>query len=343
MLPILSLLVIGQTATSPSISLVSEAIVVRVGDKEHREPIRATEEAEDLRTSYRKDETYVSWGAEGLRIKKGSYEKVSRLPDIALTPKLFSKEEIIKTRSLIEQGQREKEASSMSGSTRIGDYVYFLLRWTDLDGVTWLEALVSVKLTDPKPLPVLLGRFDGTSLSQRATDDRLFPFGESVGVFSTRQDGKWGLATYHRKTNKFDFKEYGRGLADYIPISGKMFLIAEDSGYGKVVIARIDLNTGSRRNLMEANGEVSLVDRQRPFLAEIRTNLGPAIQNMETGCIMAIPAQAAVRRTPFGILTWPPGKPEQAALYSFERFMKLATVKPPAPTQAKPPAPAPGS
>lgn len=331
MLSALPLLLTWQVTpvTAPTITLAPDALVIRVGEKEHREPIKVVEEAEDLRTSYRKDETNVSWGSEGLKIVKGSYTKASRLPDIALTPKLFSREQIIQTRELIAQGKRDKDASSMSGSVRIGDWVYFLLRWTDTDGVTWLEALVSVKLTDPRPLPKLLGRFDGMSLSQRATDDRLFPFGESVGVFSVRPDGKWGLATFHRKTDKFAFKPYGEGLADYIPIAGKMFLIAEDAKYGKTVIARIDLNTGSRRNLMEANGDVSLVDRQRPFLAEIKTNLGPALQNMETGCLMAIPARAAVRRTPFGILTWPPGKPDQAALYSFERFMRLAIVKPP--------------
>lgn len=333
MLPALcSIALAWQGATTPqveppSITLTPDALVVRVAGKEHREPIKMIEEAEDLRTSYRKDETSVSWGADGLKIVKGSYQKVSRLPDVALTPKLFSKEQIIETRSLIEQGSRQKDASSLSGSVRLGDWVYFLLRWTDKEGDNWLEALVSVKLTDAKPVPKLLGRFSGISLSQRATDDRLFAFGESVGVFSVNADGKWGLATYHRKTDEFAFKEYGTGLSDYIPIAGKMFLIAEDSSYGKTVIARIDLNTGSRRNLMESTGDVRLVDRNRPFLAEIQTNLGPALLNMETGCEMSLPPRSAVRRTPFGVLVWPSGKPELASLYSFERFLKLTAVK----------------
>lgn len=320
----------GATAPvePPSITLAPDALIVRVAGKEHREPIRVIEQAEDLRTSYRKDETTVSWGADGLKIVKGDYVKASRLPDIALTPKLFKREEIIQNRDLIAAGKRQREASSLSGSVRIGDWAYFLLRWTDTEGVNWLEALVSVKFTDVRPVPKLIGRFDGMSLSQRATDDRLFAFGESVGVFTVRPDGKWGLATYHRRSDKFAFKEYGTGLSDYIPISGKMFLIAEDSNYGKTVIARIDLNTGSRRNLMESNGGVSLVDRNRPFLAEIQTNLGPALLNMETGCEIALPARAAVRRTPFGVLIWPSGQPAQAALYSFERFVRLATVKP---------------
>ncbi len=314
--------------------MAPDALIVRVGGKEHREPIKVIEEAEDLRTSYRKDETRVSWDADGLNIEKGSYKFSTRLPEIALTPKLFPRSEILTTKDLIAKGKRQAEASSLSGSVRLGDYVYFLIRWTDTDTKTWLEALVNVKLTDPRPKPHLLGRFEGMSLSRRATDDRLFAFGESVGVFTIGEEGKWGLATYHRKTDKFALKEYGVGLSDYIPISGKMFLIAEDASYGKTVIARIDLNTGSRRNLMESNGDVSLVDRNRPFLAEVQTNLGPALLNMETGCVLAIPPRAAVRRTPFGVLIWPSGKPDLASLYSFERFLRLAVVKPAAAAKA---------
>lgn len=316
------------TPTGPTLSLAPDALVVRVGDKSHRELLEVAEETEDLRTSYRKDETRVSWDADGLKIEKGGYRKVSKLPDIALTPKLFSKPEIVANRELIAKGIRQKDASSLSGSLRLGDYVYFLLRWTEKDGKTWLEALVSVKLTDAKPMPKLIGRLTGMSLSRRATDDRLFAFGESVGAFTVDDNGKWGLATYHRKTDKFDFSPYGEGLSDYIWISGKMFLIAEEADYGKTIIARIDLNTGSRRNLMEANGEVRLIDRNRPFLAEITTNLGPALYNMETGCMLAIAPKAAVRRTPFGVLIWPNGQPEKASLYSFERFLKLASVPP---------------
>lgn len=322
----------GQTppvATGPTLSLAPDFLVVRVGDKEHREPLKMIEEAEDLRTSYRKDETRVSWDADGLKISKGAYQLTSRLPEVALTPKLFTKEELVQSKALMAQGKRQKDASSLSGSVRLGDYVYFLLRWTDSEDVTWLEALVSVKLTEARPKPHLIGRFGGMSLSRRATDDRLFTFGESVGIFANHANGKWGLATYHRKTDKFDFKEYGTGLSDYIPISGKMFLIAEEATYGKTVIARVDLNTGSRRNLMEASGDVRLVDRNRPFLAEILTNLGPALYNMETGCMMSIPARSAIRRTPFGVLIWPATDPARAALYSFERFLRLATVSAP--------------
>lgn len=300
--------------------------MIRVNGKEHREPLKIATVAEDLRTSYRKDDTSVSWDSKGLSVKSGSFSSVSLLEDCALSPKLFEKAEIIKNRDLIAEGKRQKTANGLAGSLRLGKHVYFVPRWIDKEGKVWLEALVSINLDDAKPKWKLLGKFNGSSLSKSSVESRLFPQGASVCMFAIQPSGSWGLASYEPSKAAFAFKELGKDLEDYLYIGGKMFMIAEATSYGKTRLARYDLGTGARRDLMEAKGDILLVDDNKPYLVEVQTNLGPALRNLETGAQLAIPPRSAVRRTPFGVLVWPVDDPKQAVLYSFERYVRLAIV-----------------
>ncbi len=312
--------------TSPTLTLAADALVIAVNGKEHREPLKIATVAEDLRTSYRKDETSVSWDSRGLHVKNGSFESTSLLEDCALSPRLFERAEIIENRDLIAAGKQGKAANGLAGSLRLGKYVYLLPRWSDTSGKVWLEALVSVNLDDPKPRWKLLGKFNGYSLLKSAIESRLFPQSANVCLFATQASGRWGMASFDPATQKFAFKELGEKLEDYIYIGGKMFMISEATSYGKTRLARFDLETGARRDLMEAKGDILLVDDHKPYLVEIQTNLGPALRNLETGCQLAISPRSVVRRTPFGVLVWPVDDPQQAALYSFERYVRLAIV-----------------
>ena len=72
---------------------------------------------------YRKDANYAVWDSRGLTIRKDGRVRNTRLPDIALTPKLFSRDEILQTKDLLQNKKRQKGADALSGSMRVGNGV----------------------------------------------------------------------------------------------------------------------------------------------------------------------------------------------------------------------------
>jgi len=340
------LLLLGQT-TPPALILDRDVFVVRGLGKEVREPVVRHEEPES-KASYRKDDAFAVWDSRGISVRHGSFAYSSKLPEVALTPKLFTKEEIIANRDAIAKGDLAKEASALSGSRRIGDEVFFLVRWDDKAGKPWLEALVKVNLGLAKPKPELVGRFEGMTPGGVAVDDQLMvapagPQGTPVlSALVRKTDATWGLATYDRLEKVFAFKSFGSGLLKAFPISSRLVLAMEATDYGKVRVARVDLTTGSRRELAELPGSPAFIDAEAPPLVKVPTNLGFALRNLETGVQLNLPDKPVVRRTQAGILVWQDGKPEGAALYSPERFLRLATAtkastQPKPVEQAKPP------
>jgi hypothetical protein len=223
--------------------------------------------------------------------------------------------------------------------------VYFLARWVDSGGATWLEALVKVNLKLPKPKPELVGKFDGFTVAKAAVDDQLLLLGSSPAAFVSRPDRGWGVGTFDRAKKAFAFQPLGLDLMDAIALSPRLALAMEKTDYGKVRVSRFDLVTGARRDVAELDGKPTFVDSSVPPLARVPTNLGEALRNLETGVQLMLPQNAIVRRTPAGLIIWPSRKPQLAALFAPERFLKLASVKaaPPAeteqgsPTAHKPP------
>ena len=63
-------------------------------------------------------------------------------------------------------------------------------------------------------------------------------------------------------------------------------------------------------------------------MAIVPTNLGPALNNLDTGAELLLPDKPMVKRTAAGMLVWSTGKPSACVLYSPERFVKLAVAAP---------------
>lgn len=309
---------------TPSIIFDGASFHVRGLGKEVVEPL-----AGDLppsRVTYRKDDSFAVWDSRGLSVRHRSFTLSTRLPEIALTPKLFPKEEIVANRAMIARGERFKEATALSGSRRIGDEVFFLVRWDDKSGKPWLEALVRVNLKLAKPKPELIGRFDGLSVARTLLDDQLVLIGASPAAFVRSETGAWGVGLLDRAKGEFAFNPLGQGLRSAIALSPRLALAMEDTGYGKVRVVRIDLVTGARRDVAELSGAPTFIDRETPALALVPTNLGDALRNLETGAQMSLPAKPVIRRTNAGILVWNEGQAETCTLYSPERFLKLASA-----------------
>lgn len=319
-------------AQVPSVVFDGSGFRLKGLGKEVTEPLASP--VSTTKVTYRRDDAFAVWDARGLSVRHRTFTMSTRLPEIAVTPKLFAKEDILVTKELVEKGERTREATALSGSRRLGDEVFFLVRWEEKSGKPWLEALVKVNLKQDKPKPELVGRFGGFTAARGQVDDQLVLVAGSPAAFVRTEDGKWGVSSYNRETNAFAFTPLGQSLRAATTLSPRLAIAMEDTGYGRVRVARIDLTTAARRDVAELVGEPKFVDSGVPPLAIVPTNLGLALRNLDTGVQMLLPEKPVVRRTDAGILVWAEGEPKSAALYSPERFLKLAVAAAPPATKS---------
>jgi hypothetical protein len=292
---------------------------------------------------YRKDANYAVWDSRGLTVRKGKKTHSSRLPDIVLTPKLFSNGEILQTRALIATGDLKKNADALSGACQVGDLVYFLPRWDDKDGKPWLEALVQVDLAGPDLDAKLIGRFDGLTLSKLKLDNQLFATPKGL-LAVTRENNphpnpspsagaqgeglpisQWGVATFDPKTQLFVFKPAGQDLAEYWRLSPNELLAEEKTTYGSKTLARVETSTGAKRILEEFHGTASIVSTQNPLVVRLTRSNGDTLLNLESGAAAEISSTAQARVVDHQIVVW---NQQTSALYDPSRWNKVLSGDP---------------
>lgn len=321
---LLCLSVYQQPVDKPSINYFQENFIVRVGAKRETVPLQLPREKPVLSVSFRKNKNYAVWDDRGLTIRIGKEAKSTRLDAIATSPKAFSTEEIIQTAGLIEKKQRTKGATSLSGAKRVGNLVFFLARWEEKDGKPWLEALVSVDLTESTFHPKFLARLPGLTLSSKKIDDSLFVLSDRLSAVS-RRDQQWGINSFNADSGEFEFKELGRGLESYQPLSPRIGAFVEKTSYGARVGGRVDLSTLARKNLVEGKGSMKFADTQEPLIALLSTGSNVKLTNTNTGAQLDLLSSTAMRRTPLGLVVWSPfNNPRRAWLYSYDRWSQLA-------------------
>jgi hypothetical protein len=299
--------------------------VVRHGSDVVRVPIDPPVPKPHLVVLYRRDRTYAVWDDRGLTIRHGSHVQSYRLPEIAITPKLFSADEIRRTIDLIHAGKRQKDADALSGSKRIGADVYFLVRWDGADGKPWLEALVKVDLTQPAPKPVLVGKFEGLSIATKKVDEMLFLANGRLAV-ATRRDHDWGIASYAWPAHEFQFRSVGDGLMAAFP-SG---LFTEKTSYGTILGGRVDSRTFEPSRLVEdrplTGSAIEWLDGDEPPIAMTSSPGGRALGDCETGAELPVSLGAKACRAGRFVIVWSPGpSPAHAYVYEPESWTRLAS------------------
>lgn len=321
---LLCLSVYQQPVDKPSLNFFQENFIVRVGEKRATVPLTLPKERPVLSVSFRKDKNYAVWDDRGLTIRIGNEAKSTRLDDIATSPKVFERDEILKTAELIEKKQRTKGATALSGAKRVGNQVFFLARWEEKDGKPWLEALVSVDLTEKTFHPKFLARLPGLTLADKKIDDRLFILSEKLSAVA-RKGEQWGVTSFNADSEEFEFREIGRKLESYQPISARIGAFVERTDYGAMVGGRVDLNSLARKNLVEGKGSLKFADTNEPLIALLSRGNNVRLLNTDTGAELELLSSVAMRRTPLGLVVWSPfDKPRRAWLYSFERWSPLA-------------------
>jgi len=311
-----------QTPQVPSLQVVGNKINVTIGGK--KETVNADDdpakEKELNHVAFRRDNRWAVWDARGLTIRDGSKASSTKLGDIAVSPRAFTREEILKNLDLFKSKKRAKDSDSLSGSVRLGTKCYFLPRWTAQDGATWLEALVVVDLSESNPKPKFVGRFKGFSSSFRPIDDKLFVVKDELALVS-KQGDTWGLSTYDEPLSSFEFNPLGSNLVSYF--RGGYFL--ESTSYGTYIVGQIDLGTGVRKNLFETRSKmVELSDGST--LAILRSKENTVIKNLKTGGQVTHSANAYVTPVNNYVLVWTKDARTTAWLYEPMRWTAVATA-----------------
>jgi hypothetical protein len=303
--------------------LRSGSSVLRVPLKELKKP---TPKASLDRVVFRKDDAYAVWDSRGLTVRKGNRSLTTRYPEIALSPRMFTADEIHATRTLLALGARSLWASSIGGALRIGNRAYFLLQWRGLGDRPWLEALVSVDLAESSLRPLLHGRFEGTSLAPEDDPNGLTALGRQVVWLAQRTDRVWGRVTFSEESRQIEFKPMGKGLERHALHSATVGNFTEKTSYGSRLLGRMDLRFPATRHLMETRGSVHLLDEKHPWLALAHEENGLWLHNLESGAKLRAPESVGFRRNSFGLLVWSPsGRPRSAVLYDVNRFERLAS------------------
>ena len=319
---LVSALIQTKTAQIPSLQVVGNKINVTIGGK--TQTVSADEDPSKEKAidhvAYRRDNRWAVWDNRGLTIRDGKKASSTKLGDIAVSPRAFPRDEILKNLDFFKSGQRTKDCDSLSGSVRMGTKCYFLPRWTAKSGGTWLEALVMVDLSEANPKPKYVGRFKGFSASYKPIDDKLFVVKDQLSLVS-RQGDTWGLSSYDDSQSSFEFNPLGSNLVSYF--RGGYFL--ESTSYGTYIVGQIDLSTGIRKNLFETRSKmVELADGSS--LAILRTKENTVIKNLKTGGQVTHSANAFVEPINNYVLVWTRDTRVTAWLYEPMRWTAIATA-----------------
>jgi hypothetical protein len=278
------------------------------------------------RIVFRKDDAFAVWDSRGLSVRKAGRLFSTRLPEIALTRKLFSVDEILTTRTLIFMQFRNPLADRLLGARRVGSKAYFLIGWTDASGQSWLEALVSVDLDAEQPRPSLVGRFPGRAARMSGDPNRLRLVDGAPSAIITDAEGRWGLSRLVGEEGAFDFAPLGSSLESVRIHSGGLGSFVEATPYGSRILGRFDLRHKAAKRLMETRGLPALLDLETPWLAIAHEEGGAWLHNLDSGAKLRLPEPCGLRRTKLGLLVWSPRiNPTSATLFEVDRCEPIAS------------------
>lgn len=321
---ILSLALQTQAINGPTVQYYQQSFQIHAPGDIESVPLTPAEAAGPKSVAFRKNEAFAVWDERGLTVRRGGDAVSSRMPEVAVSPRVFPREEILRTLQRIRDGECTKEAAALSGARRIGKDAFFLLRWVDNSGKSWAEALIQVDLTALKLSPHLVGRFAGISSATKDVDDKLMIVQGKLAIIGSAHDS-WGLDTYDPSTQQFDVVQMGAKLESILAISSTQSLFVETSTYGSTIAGRIDIETGTRKILYEGRERATFLDTSDPVIVIARTGTKTKLINCSTGAVRLIPYDIDARRVGKDILLWwDPSSPTAAWLISPTSWVTLA-------------------
>lgn len=305
---------------SPTIQVGNGRIEVIAADQVTA--VGASVEGPEKTALFRNGDRFVAWDERGLTITAGGKSKSTKLRDVAVTPKLFTREEIQENVRLSKASQRSLEASVAVGWERLGDVVYFLLRWVGEKERPWLEAIVQVDLSAERPAPSLVGRFESFAVIP-LDGDGLSRVGDRLSIVTRSAGEAWSVETLDPKGGAVDSFQAGSSLLRYSWFDGNVWFV-EATTYGTEVAGWFDCSTRMRQVQAEARATILCVSRE-PRLIKIVGRRGAALRWLPTGSEIRLPPATGVAPAKgWVVLFSPERKPTKATLYSPERWTVVA-------------------
>lgn len=331
-----------QEGPRPRIVLRTNEFVLSRAGKTERVPLKPPTDQSTLfwppePLLFRKDDAYVVWDVRGLTIRQKDWLYHTWLTSVPTSPRLFTREEILETKELLQKGDRQQNASTLAGAYRDGNDVFLLAKWEDRTGRTWAEALFKVDLTEAKPKPALIGKFDGLSLNLRPGKSALFSRDGKPSVW-IRTDDAWGLGSFDTTGEIFEFKRVGERLEKAELTSERVGWFIERTALPSRILYRWDSVTLAKRQLLETPGTIRPINKVEPWIAVVEEDEAIYLQNAATGSRNQLPPDAGYRTTSFGVLVWTPFlRPRSAVLFDPEKWTPRARWS------ARPDSPAPST
>jgi hypothetical protein len=322
---ILSLALKTQARDRPTVQYYQQTFQISARGDKSSVPLAPEETPNSKSLEFRKNDSFAVWDDRGLTVRRGEQSSSSHLPEIAVSPRAFPREEILKTIDRIKSGEVTKDAAGLSGARRIGKDVYFLVRWEDKTGKPWAEALVQVDLSADKLAPHLLGRFGGLSSATKSIDDKLLIADGKLAIVEHSRN-TWGLSTYDPATKQFSTQEMGATLVSVESLGSSQALFVETSVYGSTIAGRVDMVTGTRKILYEGREHARFLDSEAPEIVLAGSGEKNKLIDCVTGAVRAIPYKIDARRVGKDILLWSdPASPTRVWLMSPASWTTLAT------------------
>jgi hypothetical protein len=322
-----ALVLLATQAPKVTLTFFQEHFIVRDGVYNESAPLKLPSDEPKLSMLFRKNDTFAVWDERGLTIRVGSKVKSTRFPDIATSPKAFTRPEIQATQKEIRAGRRSRDVSGLSGAVRVGSKVFLLGRWVDRSHKTWSESLIQVDLADKFPKPKFLSRIHALSLADRPLDNQVFVMDNRLS-YVARNGNVWGLQQFDPRNGRFTFDDLGESLVDYVPLpslssslTNPVGLFVEKTPYGTTIAGRVDLHGRGRKTLAEARASMRFIDAYDPECVVLSFGKSAAIINTDTGAMYDLPVPSSTRRTNRGVVIWTPvEKPKRAWLFDPVRW-----------------------
>ena len=234
---LLSLLLAAQGSKAPTMRYFQGQFVLREGKQITRIPLQLVKPKPPQSLAFRRNKVFVVWDDRGLSVRVGKKLTTYALTGYSVSPRIFSREDILKTLDLVKKGKRRRGADALSGAIRISGVCYVLARWDTPEGTPWMETLISVDLRDPAPKPKLIAKLPAHSTATGQIDDKLFILDDKLSTIAVKGD-EWGIAQFETASAQFVFVPLGKGLQSFTPIDPRLGLYVEKSSYGTHIAGR---------------------------------------------------------------------------------------------------------
>lgn len=322
---VISFVLAAAFTVQPDISFADGLFTIKDGDDTVTVPLSTTAPLLDAtadRLSMEVSGTLITFDQRGLGIQyadKGGFTGLGYMPT---TPKLFTREQILRNVELIDSGERQASVSSISGFEIVGDTVFLLLRWDDKAGDPWLETLVYIDTSGEAPKVNLVGRFVGFTFAKGVVSDELHGKGGRLYAV-TRSESGFGIGDYSPADQKVGYRIVP-GVVDRITLFGDGFLTERTTVYGTTLIGVLDPLSLAHRMVLETRGEVV----ESGLLSALRIKEGGAssLVALGSGAKIEVESGWAYADTKFGVLKWNPvEEPEQAELLETGGWKRVAS------------------